>query len=101
MRNNETLILLDLENNKDLDYKHVRAIQDMLRKNKKEIYDRDRLNEWKERKRMLKEEEDMDIYNVKEDYEKNQEIFDTRYQAKLMKLQADMNEKVVLIDLFD
>jgi hypothetical protein len=94
MRNNETLILLDIENNKDLDYKHVRIIQDILRKNKKDIYDRDRLNEWKERKRMYKEEEDMDIYNVKEDYELNQEIFDTRYQAKLMRLQADLSERV-------
>ncbi len=87
--------MLDIENNRNMDYKHVRSIQARLRSNKIDIYDRDRLNEWKERKRMGQEEENMDIYTIKEEYERNQEIFETRFRAKLMKMEADLAEKVL------
>ncbi len=97
MRENKTLIMLDIENNKLMDYKHVRAIQDHLIRNKV-LYDAERLQEWKERKHLRREEEDMDSYLIKEDYQNQQEDFEARYQAKLLKMQEDLQEKVNIID---
>jgi len=84
MRTNYTLIQLDVESNKHMDYQDVLEIQEALLRNKM-IYDEERLQEWRERKVMHKEEEDMDVRVLKEEEHKEIEKFEARFQVKLEK----------------
>lgn len=45
----------------------------------KEVFDADRLREWKERKKMFDEEENTTVINLKERYTKEKEDFEARF----------------------
>jgi hypothetical protein len=70
--------MLDIENNKKMHFRDVREIQRHLMRNKAQ-FDEDRLQEWKERKALKKEEEDTDNYNLKETLTKQEEDFEARF----------------------
>lgn len=56
MRQNTTLIMLDIEGNSRIDMEDVKAIQDIVTKNR-ENFDNERFMEFIERKRMKREED--------------------------------------------
>jgi len=93
MQENFTIIQLDIEGNKQMNYIHVLEIQKALDRNK-EIYDAERLQEWRERKLMGKEEEDMEIRIMKEEEHKEIEKFEARFLAKLEKEEIELDEEV-------
>jgi len=93
MRTNYTLIQLDVESNKKMNYKDVLEIQEALIRNKM-IYDEERLQEWRERKVMHKEEEDMDVRVIKEEENKEIEKFEARFQVKLEKEEEELDNEM-------
>jgi len=93
MTENFTIIQLDIEGNKQMNYVHVLEIQRALDRNK-QIYDEERLQEWRERKLMGKEEEDMEIRIMKEEEHKEIEKFEARFLAKLEKEEIELDEEV-------
>ena len=93
MKSNFTLIQLDVEGNKHMNYKHVLEIQEALLRNKM-IYDEERLQEWRERNVMHKEEEDMDVRVLKEEEHKEIEKFEARFQVKLEKEETELDDEV-------
>ena len=94
MKENYTIIQLDVEANKNMNFHHVLAIQNALIRNK-EIYDSERLQEWKERNIMKKEEEDMEIEVIREEGRLEIEKFDARFQVKLEKEERELDDEVV------
>ncbi len=93
MEANFTIIQLDIETNKQMNYLQILEIQKALLRNK-EIYDAERLQEWKERKLMGKEEEDMEIRIMKEEEHKEIEKFEARFLVKLEKEELELDEDV-------
>lgn len=93
MKENYTIIQLDVEANKNMNHNHVLAIQSALLRNK-EIYDSERLQEWKERGIMKKEEEDMEIEVIREEERLEIEKFDARFQVKLEKEERELDDEV-------
>lgn len=94
MQENFTIIQLDVEGNKQMNYLHALEIQKALIRNK-EIYDEERLQEWKERKEMRNEEEEMEIKDMKEEEKKEIEKFEARFLAKLEKEENELDEDVI------
>ena len=94
MTENFTLIELDIECNKKMNHLHVLEIQNALIRNK-EIYDAERLQEWRERKIMKGEEENMEIRVIKEEETVKLEKFEARFQVRLEKEEAELDEEVI------
>jgi hypothetical protein len=93
MKENYTIIQLDVEANKNMNHNHVLAIQNALLRNK-EIYDSERLQEWKERNIMKGEEEDMEIEVIREEERLEIEKFDARFQVKMEKEERELDDEV-------
>lgn len=94
MQENFTLIELDIECNKKMNHLHVLEIQKALIRNK-EIYDAERLQEWRERKIMKGEEENMEIQVIREEEGIEIEKFEARFQVKLEKEEMELDEEVI------
>lgn len=92
MKENFTIIQLDIEGNKQMNYLHVLEIQKALIRNK-EIYDEEQLQEWKERKEMRIEEEKMEIQDMKQEEQKEIERFEARFLVKLEKEENDLDDE--------
>lgn len=60
LQHNHKLILIDIERNPKIEYETARAIQDKLMQNKA-LFDKERRREWKERKEMTAEEENLNL----------------------------------------
>ncbi|KAM3126816.1 hypothetical protein pb186bvf_021090, partial [Paramecium bursaria] len=83
LKENTTLICVDIEENSEMGLREIREIQDLsLKRNKKE-YDDERYREFKERKRLSKEEQISTTLVInKEAKELAQEGIDARIQAR-------------------
>lgn len=57
---NKKLILIDVEKNPNIGYDTIRSIQDKMRRNR-EQYQQERKREWKERKELIAEEENITL----------------------------------------
>ena len=88
METNTTLIDFDFSMNQ-FDYQDSRQIQDYLRRNK-QMYDEERLAEWRERKLMKAEDDKQKVKYLKE--QSHKETVRMEEEAKEIR-EAELNEK--------
>eukprot|EP01017_Pseudomicrothorax_dubius_P006523 TRINITY_DN11876_c0_g2_i1.p1 TRINITY_DN11876_c0_g2~~TRINITY_DN11876_c0_g2_i1.p1 ORF type:complete len:366 (+),score=129.06 TRINITY_DN11876_c0_g2_i1:73-1170(+) len=88
LSSNKTIIMIDLEGNKGLNYKDVITIQEILKKNKEE-YDKERFKEFVERKRAHLEEENIVLMKQQEE-ERKMAIGLIHQRADEMKRKRDL-----------
>ena len=93
MKINKTCIILDIENNKKMSIADVRSIQESLMRNK-EAYDKERFQEWIERKKMFSEQSNNEQLVLNEEVENKKEEFDERFQRKLEKMNEELDKDV-------
>lgn len=101
LRHNKKIILIDIERNPKIDYETSRAIQDHLAANRA-LFDKERRREWKERKDMTEEENNLnlisrareeEITTVKEIQKKAQEIQLVREQIYVESLKRQEEDR--------
>jgi len=95
MKENNTLIMLDLSLNTKMNLNDVREIQKILVANKKE-YDEERFREFMERKHLRKEEDISKILQLKQEAKMMiKEGINKRIEAKQMQMDEDWKTQVI------